>query len=559
MLYSFFAKGVSRLTNTFVPCLCGSPNYNDWIFADNIQLIECAKCGIKRVSHIDKDRYTARYKSGSYHAEDRSYDTGHKAHQERFEHDYGVAKLRLDRLLKLGVDGGKLLDVGCSNAAFVKAALDFEYDAIGCDLSTDAVDLAYSGYVWRGSIGECGFFRRTFDVITFNDVFEHIPDPITDLRIAKGLLKRTGVLVIEVPDMASKEAQEQREKFKHIKPHEHLWYFTSAQLRDLLEREGFNILHMEAPISGKITVYAAVTPYVEEVTIFGPPGIGDILWTLHKLPGIREREYPCRINYVVCVDGQEKLATRAKEFLQLFADVDSVEFRAIPLPRDVGNVDPSQPVYELIANDWLEPQNKNLNDWRPELAHAEHDWAYVPVPQAAIEQVAIRLRNTEKYVAVYMSSHVWNKTVCEPTWIARDWAELCIELNKAGLKPVILGADWDADFAKNVAAEIVRLGEDPSKTWINLTGRTPIALAMAYMYCAVHTIGICAGLPMIPAYMDWPTTILWPEKSISKTRVEFGKPFQTNWLTPENNSYKAHAIGNVTVRDIVDEIVRGLA
>ena len=444
------------------------------------------------------------------------------------------------------------MDVGCSNGEFIHAALDRGFDAWGCDLSTEAVPHALKDNVTTGGIDECGWQRRTFDIVTFNDVLEHIPDPIAALRTAKGLLKRAGILVVDIPDMGSDEALELGPKFKHVKPHEHLWYFTALQLKDFLEREGFNILWIDTPIPGKVTVYASPSTAVEEVTIFGPPGIGDTMWTFNKLKGIRDLESPCRIHYVVCVDGEVKMANRAKDFLLLSKLIDSVEFRPIALPRDVGNTKPAEAVYELFPNDYLEPQGKWLEDWRPELPT---DWDLgIEVPECASEQVRARLgKHFDNYVAVYMSSHVWNRITTLPEWTPRHWAEILIRISDIGLKPVILGAGWDTDYASDVANEIAELGREPAKVWINTIGKTPIALAMAYMQHARLTVGICAGLPMIAAYMGWPSIILWPTKDVSKTHVQFGVPFQTNWISPavrKSGSYVAIPVTPLLADDI---------
>ncbi len=544
-----------------IPCVCGQYGFNTrtiWV-VDGIQIIECL-CGIRRVAQIE-DSYTNRYESGSYHSEDRTGDTGHKAHAERFEHDYRVAKIRLKKMEKVISYGrnpyGRLLDVGCSNGAFIQAALDEHFEAWGCDLSTEAVPHALKDNVSTGDITSCGWERRSFDIITFNDVLEHIPDPVAALKTARGILKRTGVLVIDIPDMGCVDAIEQGPKFHHVKPHEHLWYWNASQLRNLLEANGFFVVKMEVPIPGKVTAYACVDASVEEIEILGPPGIGDILWTIPKLSGIREREAPCRIKYVVCIADQTKLGTRAKDFILLCPLIDSIEFRNVPLPRDAGNDNPALPQYELIANEHLEPQNKLLEDWRPELSTDWHNW--IKVPENALQQAMMRLNGVTNLAVFYISSSIWNEVVARPDWTPKHYAETFIQLADAGIKPVLIGADWDAPYANEVGIEIAALGRNPSSIWLNLIGRTPIALAMAYMQLADVTVGIANGLPMIATYMMKPSIILWPETRISRTKVQWGKPFQTNWIPPQirdSGLCTPMVIGKFTPADLVYEIKR---
>jgi hypothetical protein len=350
----------------------------------------------------------------------------------------------------------------------------------------------------------------------------------------------------------------QREKFKHVKPHEHLWYFTATQLRDLLEANGFTVLGMDVPIPGKVTAYASPSVIVEEIEVHGPPGVGDILWTLQKLKNIREKEWPCRLKYVVCCDGDTKAVTRAKDFLLSCEYVDAVDFRYEPLPRDVGCEHPSKPIYELFPNDYLEPKvppfvGQFIEKWRPELAD---DWGPAfQISRAASEQV-YRRTDGKDYVAIYMSSHVWNWTVSEPAWTPKHWAELLIKLSDAGFRPVILGAGNDSEYARTVAENIVQAGRVPSKIWINLIDRTSLPLAMAYMHEARLTIGVANGLPMLPLYTGNKALIFWPTRGLSRTKAEFTKEFRTNWLPPhirESGNYKDLIVGQFTVDDIFNE------
>ena len=558
------------MAETSLPCVCGNTGYKIWATVNQVTLVECLSCKIVRVEKLDKEKYSGLYQSGQYHAkgsEDLLHESaGREPHKSRLDTDIEVAHLRVQKLWKYRTSGN-LIDVGCANGAFMLVAEDHGFDVEGVDLSHEGLaSMQLKPLVRIGELNRVGFQRRYADVITFNDSFEHFIDPLVALKAAHGILKRTGILVIEIPDMGSADAKERREKFKHVKPHEHLWYFSATQLRDLLEANGFTVLGMDVPISGKVTVYASPAAVVEEIEILGPPGIGDIIWTLHKIMAIREAEMPCRIKYVVCVEGQTKMSTRAKDFILMCKWIDSVEFREIPLPRDVGCEDPSIPRYELIANDYLDPKTSPwkgnyIEDYHPEIPTS---WNIgIKVPDAALEQAENRLSKIGPYVAVYMSSHVWNRVTLQPYWLAKQWAEFCIGLADSGLRPVILGAGWDAEFANDVAENIVALGREPSKVWVNLTGRTPIALAMAYMHNAEVTVGICAGLPIIAGYMGWPSVIAWPVRGVSEVdvtkmlpdgRCAFCPEFRENWLPPhvrKSGSYTAVTVGEFTPDSLV--------
>ena len=554
-------------------CVCGEFVSLLWAVVNKIPIVECT-CGIRRVEFIDPDKYTALYTSGKYHSEgsedlphDSSSDDAHRAaHRQRFVADVEVAKNRFAKLSRYVPCGGSvLIDVGCANGAFMDVALSSFTTCYGVDLSSDAVPDALKDRVRVGDLRYVGFQRRSADVITFNDSFEHFVNPLSALKAARGILMRDGILAIEIPDMSSKDALENGPDFKHVKPHEHLWYFTAAQLRDLLETNGFTVVGMDAPIPGKVTVYASPSATVEEISIYGPPGIGDIIWTLNKVEPIRIKEWPCRIKYVVCVEGETKQSTRAKDFLQLCRYVDSVEFRSIALPVDKGCPDPSVPDYYLLANDYLDPKTPPykgglIENWHPEL----ESWfdVGIEIPSAAVAQVFYRIPNETKYVTFYLSSHIWNRITTRPVWTPDDWASVILTVTDSGLKPVILGAGWDANYAQDVADCIARRGREPTKVWINMIGKTPIALALAFMKFAECTVGIAAGLPILAGYFGWPTIILWPvagESPVEAANGAFCAEFTYNWLPPavrNSTSYKALSVGHFTADDLTQAILR---
>jgi SAM-dependent methyltransferase len=106
----------------------------------------------------------------------------------------------------------------------------------------------------------CGDFMAVaspgrFDIITFNKVLEHVPDPIEMLRRAHDCIAPGGFVYIEVPDgeMASLEGPGREEFFI-----EHLHIFGFSSLAMLINRSGFEPLLIERLVepSSKYTLRA---------------------------------------------------------------------------------------------------------------------------------------------------------------------------------------------------------------------------------------------------------------------------------------------------------------
>jgi SAM-dependent methyltransferase len=92
-----------------------------------------------------------------------------------------------------------------------------------------------------------------FDAVTFNKVLEHVPDPLELLTAAKALLLQHGFIYVEVPDVAAAAEGPEREEF-YI---EHLHVFSPASLHQMVERAGFQTVHINRirEPSGKYSLY----------------------------------------------------------------------------------------------------------------------------------------------------------------------------------------------------------------------------------------------------------------------------------------------------------------
>jgi SAM-dependent methyltransferase len=98
--------------------------------------------------------------------------------------------------------GRALLDVGCAHGWFLKAASGRGYETTGVEPDAGMVALARMA----GLDVRSGFFpdalepETVFDVITFNDVFEHLPDVDAALDACRERLRKGGLVVLNIPN-----------------------------------------------------------------------------------------------------------------------------------------------------------------------------------------------------------------------------------------------------------------------------------------------------------------------------------------------------------------------
>lgn len=385
----------------------------------------------------------------------------------------------------------------------------------------------------EGLIGE--FYRRTYDRIVFDHTIYRHADQTKALKTAKGLLRRTGLLEIIEPSPCEVD-----------------------RIRTPVEAAGFFVVNMfKSGDNFHILAMPEVT--VEKINIYGPPGVGDVIWSLNKLKAIREREAPCRINYVVCANQFE--AQRSFDLLNSCGLLDSCTSEELPLPRGPVCPDVSIPSYNLFANPHVDA-GKPLGEWVPEY-ECDFDIKF-ELPQAAEEQARARMGDT-RYATVYFASNAWNnECTAGQAWTPKEWAETCIYLNSIGLKPVVLGKGWDAGYIQRVAEEIILAGEVPSKIWINMCGKTTLLLALALMKRAAITVGSgSSGLTITAAYLGYNVLTVWPKPGVLPVEpylcglIKDG--FSTKWMPPDVMAlgrYTALHFGEFTIEDIKQNVER---
>jgi 2-polyprenyl-3-methyl-5-hydroxy-6-metoxy-1,4-benzoquinol methylase len=150
------------------------------------------------------------------------------------------------RLLKKFVktEKPKVLDVGCSVGMFLREARKNGWEAEGIDVDKSAQEY------WKkfGLNARCLDFRdaelpaENFDIVIMNDFLEHTESPVSALKRANACLKKGGLLFISTPDIGSALAKISKSRWLHLKPKEHLYYFSRITIGKALEKSGFNVV-----------------------------------------------------------------------------------------------------------------------------------------------------------------------------------------------------------------------------------------------------------------------------------------------------------------------------
>jgi 2-polyprenyl-3-methyl-5-hydroxy-6-metoxy-1,4-benzoquinol methylase len=149
--------------------------------------------------------------------------------------------------LLTGAKKMKILEVGSGYGYFVHHAMNKGHEISGTEITkeyAEATSAAINGKIEQADALSLSqrFSGQSFNFIYLEHVFEHLPDPQKTLEQLNLLLdKKSGVLMISVPNSGSLLSRLQGKFWPWACPPEHLFYYSSRSLCSLLTAAGFTV------------------------------------------------------------------------------------------------------------------------------------------------------------------------------------------------------------------------------------------------------------------------------------------------------------------------------
>ena len=243
-------------------------------------------------------------------------DSAHHLIDERAR-ETGLRELRisnfkelLTKIISLKPDGGRLLEVGCAHGWFIELAKDY-FEVLGLEPDENVFKAAS----YRGLPIRMGYFPdildddEQFDVIVFNDVFEHIANVEDILESCYKLLSSNGLLVLNLPSSGGLFYRISKIfcRFGNFYAFERLWqkgfpsphlhYFSLSNLTSLLNQNGFDEkrkgslstlnlsgLYTRITYTGKANILKRISVYAGVVLLLPMLKIlpGDIVYVISR-------------------------------------------------------------------------------------------------------------------------------------------------------------------------------------------------------------------------------------------------------------------------------------
>ncbi|MFA6434231.1 MAG: class I SAM-dependent methyltransferase [Elusimicrobiales bacterium] len=252
------------------PCcnLCGGSRFKIREKAEEpFKVLQCLDCGLVFVHPLPDPAGLAA------HYDERYYRDWIGAQKEK------RTEMWENRLngLEESSPGGRLLDVGCGDGAFLRLAQKRGWTVSGTEYSSYAA--RYSGKilgtgVFNGELFDAAYPGASFDAVTMWHVLEHVADPLRYLKEVRRILKPSGLLLLAVPNvndllMKAAYALARFKRYRLFSKNDrepHLYHFSPETIKAYLEAAGLRCLRL-GPDNGivergkKIINAAASVPY----------------------------------------------------------------------------------------------------------------------------------------------------------------------------------------------------------------------------------------------------------------------------------------------------------
>lgn len=207
----------------------------------HLRIVKCKECGLVYSNPIFSEDYIIQlYKESKFIDE---------TQVTNYLYDYIRQFKSVIPYLK---DKDNLLEIGCGNGFFLKAALELGFkNVVGVELSKDDVDNAHpkiKDKIIIGAFDDKLFEDNTFDVVCALQVLDHITDPNTFLQNIYKVLKPGGLLLIinhNIHSFLTMILGERSPMFNVA----HIYLFDKATIRTILKNNGYRVLYTKSLIN----------------------------------------------------------------------------------------------------------------------------------------------------------------------------------------------------------------------------------------------------------------------------------------------------------------------
>lgn len=162
--------------------------------------------------------------------------------------------------------GGRILDVGCGNGAWLLKMRSLGWDVEGVEVSPLGCKMARAAglTIYQGELAEAARPPASYDVVRIWHTLEHVPDPRAVLDEVVRILKPGGLVLIGVPNAGGWMARIWRSLWFDLDVPRHLWHFKAPILRHLAEDAGLHVVALRHGFYGGYSLLRSFSYLAEQ-------------------------------------------------------------------------------------------------------------------------------------------------------------------------------------------------------------------------------------------------------------------------------------------------------
>jgi 2-polyprenyl-3-methyl-5-hydroxy-6-metoxy-1,4-benzoquinol methylase len=227
------------------PCIvCGSAKIHYNFSLGDFRVEQCSACKLMQLAPQPSDAQLAEIYGARYFI--MSDEIGAHDHVTQLKSNTARDYLKRIESYTGRPLAGDLLEIGCGHGEFLVAARERGLSVTGIEYSAHAAAIAARrlgsrGEIIVGDISRLATADQRFDFVVFADVLEHVRDPRVFLQNVHALLNPGGVAIAILPSLDSLSARLMGSSWMEFKL-EHLWYFSTPNLKRLFHGERFGAL-----------------------------------------------------------------------------------------------------------------------------------------------------------------------------------------------------------------------------------------------------------------------------------------------------------------------------
>lgn len=215
-----------------------------WQHEGVFTIVACDRCGLIFVSPRPTLPSIGRYyEAKSYWGEDLTkLQTRPDLDKER-HHSFDY----LYELIAWEKPTGNIFDVGAGTGLFLSGMKEKGWEVDGSELAAAAVKSVKQRFdiaLRTGDLLSLKVPEGVFDIVTLNNVLEHVFAPTQTLEKIHGMLADSGKVIITLPNWMSLGRQLYGKDWFALEIPRHLYHFTPETLTAMLEKSGFTVEHI---------------------------------------------------------------------------------------------------------------------------------------------------------------------------------------------------------------------------------------------------------------------------------------------------------------------------